>query len=169
MTDISSINAQDAGFFSELAYQGIGTGLNINKPGLTPANFVGWSEITSVQLPSGQFSSLISLFRAAGIGQDVDEGNLDNQFRIFKNGSEIVFAFKGSDATTNWIDDLGGADGNQAYIDLKSTFEVALNYIKSVYPTAQIYTDGHSLGGGLAQTFSLAYQLNGFGQNALPI
>src|SRR5271165_2727266 len=33
----------------------------------------------------------------------------------------------------------------------------------------QITTDGHSLGGGMAQTFSVQNDLSGFGQNSLPI
>ena len=57
----------------------------------------------------------------------------------------------------------------QAWEGIKQVFEDNLTAIEAEYTGYQIMTDGHSLGGGMAQTAALENGLSGYGQNSLPI
>src|SRR5882724_5102486 len=175
MTTITAINANDAGFFSELAYQAIGTQLTSpNK--FASDTFSGWHEVVTIPTTEGSFD-LLKALKLANISED-SSGVFSNQFRIFTNGTQFVFAFKGSSATTNWIDDLIH-DGSQAFAALEPVVQAAITALQdsptysASFATAvaakQVFTDGHSLGGGLAQSFALLNSYSGYGQNSLPI
>jgi hypothetical protein len=177
---VQSINQQNAGFFSELAYLPIGgTAVAGASPsaeqsfadkgdGLSASNFQGWTEITALPGTSTTIQSLIKKFAPNDIPNS--QGVFTNQFRVFTNGSEVVFAFKGSSTTANFIDDLTNS-GSTAYAQLLPVFNAVFDALKSdpTYANAQFIVDGHSLGGGLAQSFALADDLSGYGQNSLPI
>lgn len=102
----------------------------------------------------------------------------DNQFIVFVNDTtkQVVIAFKGSDTYSNFKSDLLNS-GAEEYLSIKTNAEskfnsdIDKNYIgiKDQYSDYQIVTDGHSLGGGMAQTFGVEHGLSGFGQNSLPI
>lgn len=163
---IETIDAQNAGYFSELAYLPIDSGFNDIKDGLSSANFPGWSEITQIPGITDTLQQLLANIP----GNTLSGGVYSNQFRIFTNGAEVVFAFKGSSSAANWIDDLKNS-GGQAYLALEDTFAQVYAALKNnpFYAGANFIMDGHSLGGGLAQSFALATGSQGFGQNALPI
>lgn len=166
MPTITSINAQNAGYFSELAYLPIGLKFADAKDGLSSTNFPGWTEITNIP-GLGTLQNVIQTFSPT----DKRSGDIfTNQFRIFTNGPQIVFAFKGSNTASNWADDLKNS-GGVAFQQLQPAFAAVFGALKSDlrYSNAQFIMDGHSLGGGLAQTFALAVQVDGFGQNSLPI
>jgi len=172
---VQSINQQNAGFFSELAYEPIGGTAALGAPGspeqsfsdkgdgLSVSNFPGWTEITA--LP-GTTTTIASLITTLTNGTDVpnSQGVFSNQFRVFTNGSEVVFAFKGSSNTANFIDDLT-TSGGKAFLQLQPVFNAVFDALKSdpTYANAQFIVDGHSLGGGLAQSFALADNLSGYG------
>jgi hypothetical protein len=177
---VQSINQQNAGFFSELAYQPIGGTAVPGTPGsaaqsfadkgdgLSASNFPNWTEITT--LP-GTNTTIQNLIKQLTTGDTPNsQGVFSNQFRVFTNGVEVVFAFKGSSTLANWIDDLTNSGGN-AFLQVQPVFNAVFDALKSdpTYANAQFIVDGHSLGGGLAQSFALADDLNGYGQNSLPI
>src|SRR5450830_1475634 len=77
-----------------------------------------------------------------------------NSFTILTNGNQAVFAFKGSDNISNFKSDLIDSGGS-AWKDIKPLAERELNLFKDSHPNYEIMTDGHSLGGGMAQSFAL--------------
>ena len=92
-----------------------------------------------------------------------------NSFSVFTNGTDsLVIAFKGSDNLDNYESDIGN-DGGSQWEEIKKQFELVLADLRDTFPTFHIYTDGHSLGGGMAQTAALENDLDGFGQNSLPV
>ncbi|MCE1242905.1 calcium-binding protein [Oryzomicrobium sp.] len=117
---------------------------------------------------------------------------LENQFVVFVNEKEhqVVISFKGSDAGSNWQSDLldaGAAEfakiwpkAQEAY-DLLSGKKPILNPdgtpvldkngmpVKSPYADWTFITAGHSLGGGMAQSFALRNGLDAYVYNSLPI
>lgn len=97
-------------------------------------------------------------------------GNDVNQFVVFVNPTEaqVVIAFKGSDSVVNFFDDFF-LNSALDYAYLAALAQDALTNIKDKYSGYSVVTDGHSLGGGMAQAFSVANDLTGYGQNSLPI
>ncbi|AMP15467.1 hypothetical protein [Collimonas pratensis] len=136
------IDASNAGLFSSAAY---------SPKGSSTADQLGpnWSEDTNLTKVSADGS---------------------NQMRVFVNDAtkQIVFAFKGSDNYSNFKSDLVDSGAGE-YAKLRDQAMQSLALAKGDYPGFQIIADGHSLGGGMAQSFALENNLNGFGQNALPI
>jgi hypothetical protein len=93
-----------------------------------------------------------------------------NSFSTFVNDAahQVVIAFEGTQTEAQLVSDVTDAGGS-AWESLKRPFATILAQIREQFPDDQIFTDGHSLGGGLAQTAALENKLSGFGQNALPI
>lgn len=100
----------------------------------------------------------------------VDVG--DNSFSIFKNETThtIVFAFKGTNSIGELYADLAD-QGVGPWQNLKNLADEAYDdyFYDDNYAGWQIISTGHSLGGGMAQTFSVEHVLTGYGQNSLPI
>jgi 20S proteasome alpha/beta subunit len=96
--------------------------------------------------------------------------NGDNQFIVFVNDvtNQVVVGFKGTDTTSQLKSDLTN-DGAAQWASLKSEFESQLASIQTNYAGYEVMTDGHSSGGGMSQTAALENNLNGYGQNSLPI
>ncbi len=103
----------------------------------------------------------------------------DGQFIVFVNESEkqVVIAFKGSDNISEFMSDLSDT-GYYVWTELKAKAEERLTLVREKYKykdasnnniSYTVFSDGHSLGGGLAQTFALENGLDGFGQNSIPI
>src|ERR1700722_7731619 len=105
-------------------------------------------------------------------------GDGTNSFTTFVNNStnQIVIAFKGTDfsSTSGALSQLYSDfynSGGSAWESIASQFQAVLQQIQAdkSYAGYQIMTDGHSLGGGMAQTAALEFGLSGYGQNSLPI
>ncbi|MDO8906176.1 hypothetical protein [Hydrogenophaga sp.] len=99
-------------------------------------------------------------------------GRLENQFKISINDRthEITFDFKGSDAWSNWKSDLGNA-GASEFAKIEGQAQVALEALQNDerYKNYRFATTGHSLGGGMAQSFALRNNLDAYVYNSLPI
>jgi hypothetical protein len=80
----------------------------------------------------------------------------------------VVIAFRGSSNLVNYESDLLNSGGS-AWEAIKPVFQQALAQVQKDYPGYQIMTDGGSLGGGMAQTAALEFNLSGYGQNSMPI
>lgn len=80
----------------------------------------------------------------------------------------VVFSFKGTDSFEEAWSDIAN-DGGERYIALHDSIQKY--YLDTIedYPDYDFVSTGHSLGGGMAQTFALYNGLDGFGQNALPV
>ena len=93
-----------------------------------------------------------------------------NSLTVFVNQttSQIVIAFKGSDNASNFESDFTNSGGS-AWETMSPIFAQALANVQAQFPGYDVMTDGHSLGGGMAQTAALEYGLSGYGQNSLPI
>jgi Ca2+-binding RTX toxin-like protein len=94
----------------------------------------------------------------------------DNSVTAFFNANtnQVVMAFKGSNNVSNFQSDLFNS-GAAAWQEISPLASQLLDAVRTQFPRYQIVTDGHSLGGGMAQTFALENQLSGYGQNSLPI
>ncbi|MBA4264501.1 MAG: hypothetical protein C0453_05420 [Comamonadaceae bacterium] len=99
-------------------------------------------------------------------------GRLENQFKISINDRthEITFDFKGSDAWSNWKSDLGNA-GASEFAKIEAKAQVALQTLQADerYKDYRFAATGHSLGGGMAQSFALRNNLDAYVYNSLPI
>lgn len=165
----TSLNEYIAGLLSQAAYT-LPTIEHAQFAGSTSLKALGWTDITSDI--SSNLSSPVKFY-------DGDLTSYENEFRIFVNtvSKELVIAFKGSDKLGNLVSDLLPNDqGNSAYQSIAAKAQVYYEYVRDNYTgfsnpaeNYTIYTDGHSLGGGMAQSFSLKNRLDGFGQNSLPI
>jgi hypothetical protein len=93
-----------------------------------------------------------------------------NSFSTFVNAAtqQVVIAFKGTDTWTQFESDVAD-EGGAEWESIKGEFASVLAAVRAALPGYQITTDGHSLGGGMAQTAALEYGLSGYGQNSLPI
>ena len=93
-----------------------------------------------------------------------------NQFVTYVNSatSQVVISFKGSDNVSNFTSDFTNSGGS-AWEAIAPVANQQLAAIQAVFPGYDIMTDGHSLGGGMAQTMALENNLSGYGQNSLPI
>ncbi len=135
----------------------------------------GGSLPTSAPVPQGGIPA--PQFSNYGTNPD-GTPDLNNQFVTFINTTgptpQVMIVFKGTDNIPNGVSDIANS-GGQAWDSIKSNAQAALASINEAIKNdpslagAQIMTDGHSLGGGMAQYFALANNLNGFGQNSLPI
>lgn len=100
------------------------------------------------------------------------DGTLENQFMVSINRktNQISFDFKGSDAWSNWGSDLGNA-GASEFAKIQAKAQAAYNYL-SQHPDYKHYhfsATGHSLGGGMAQSFALKNNIDVAVYNSLPI
>ncbi len=99
-------------------------------------------------------------------------GKLENQFKVSINerSEEITFDFKGSDAWSNWKSDLGNA-GASEFAKIAPQAQAALHALQNDerYKDYRFATTGHSLGGGMAQSFALRNNLDAYVYNSLPI
>ena len=93
-----------------------------------------------------------------------------NSFSTFVNAAtqQVVIAFRGTTSLAQFQSDVADSGGAE-WESIKGAFASALAAIRAAYPGYQIMTDGHSLGGGMAQTAALEFGLSGYGQNSLPI
>jgi len=97
--------------------------------------------------------------------------------------NEIVISFRGSSSLQNWILNLqfyksqtpfGGGSGGVAsgfyafWVALRSKTAAALETLVKRYPTAQIYTTGHSLGGAAAALAAVDLKVN-YGYNSIKV
>jgi len=99
-------------------------------------------------------------------------GKLENQFKVSINDRthEITFDFKGSDAWSNWKSDLANA-GASEFAKIEGQAQAALHALQTDerYKDYRFATTGHSLGGGMAQSFALRNNLDAYVYNSLPI
>ena len=100
------------------------------------------------------------------------KGTLENQFMVSVNPRthQISFDFKGSDALSNWGSDLGNA-GASEFAKIQAKAQAAYDYL-SQHPDYKHYhfsATGHSLGGGMAQSFALKNNIDAAVYNSLPI
>jgi hypothetical protein len=103
-----------------------------------------------------------------------DPTNFTNEFRILVNtDNQLVIAFKGSKQIENFLSDLNPTDlGYSQYSLIATQAQAYYDFLMlpgGKYAGYTVFTDGHSLGGGMAQSFAVQNNLNGFGQNSLPI
>jgi hypothetical protein len=151
----AGINAQDGGLFSLDAY---------DAPGTAESNLgAGWTEdVDDEKINNAWIDQIV----------DPTDGSTIDQFRVFVNSTldQILFAFKGTDNWPDWKSNFAN-NGASAYNRLVGRANQVLSEITANpdYSSYHIYTDGHSLGGGMAQNFSLQHSLDGFGQNSLPV
>ncbi len=138
-------NAQNAGIFSQLAYAAEGSGVG---------------SLSSEWIEDTELSRQIF----------APDGSVESQFRVFVNSTtqQVVFAFKGMDNFEDFKSAISDS-GAEAYLPLRLLANQALTGAESDYSGYQIVATGHSLGGGMAQSFALEHGLDGFGQNSLPI
>ncbi|WP_353396614.1 hypothetical protein [Hydrogenophaga sp. 5NK40-0174] len=104
--------------------------------------------------------------------QHNESATLENMFRVSINETsrEISFDFKGSDAWSNWKSDLGNS-GASEFAQIQAKAQAAFDAI-SKDPRFEGYTfaaTGHSLGGGMAQSFALKNNIDAYVYNSLPI
>lgn len=100
------------------------------------------------------------------------DGKLENQFMVSINPRthQISFDFKGSDAWSNWKSDLGNA-GASEFAKIEAKAQAAFDYLRQ-HPDYKDYhfsATGHSLGGGMAQSFALKNNIDAAVYNSLPI
>ncbi|MDR2852518.1 MAG: hypothetical protein LBV61_05625 [Burkholderiaceae bacterium] len=81
---------------------------------------------------------------------------------------QVVIAFKGMNNIPDLISVLMNSGGS-AWESISPVFWGKLAEVQENYSGYEIMTDGHSLGGGMAQTAALEAGLSGYGQNSLPI
>jgi Lipase (class 3) len=100
------------------------------------------------------------------------DGKLENQFKVSINTEtrQISFDFKGSDAWSNWKSDLGNA-GASEFAKIQEQAQRAFEALKNDerYKDYRFAATGHSLGGGMAQSFALRNNIDAFVYNSLPI
>ncbi|MFA5680783.1 MAG: hypothetical protein WC999_05550 [Hydrogenophaga sp.] len=122
--------------------------------------------------PIAQFDAQGKLIRDGWNTQHNAEGRLENQFQISINQrtKQITFDFKGSDAWSNWKSDLGNA-GASEFAKIQAKAQAAYEALKNDerYQGFQFAATGHSLGGGMAQSFALRNGIDAYVYNSLPI
>jgi hypothetical protein len=99
-------------------------------------------------------------------------GKLENQFMVSINRktNQISFDFKGSDAWSNWKSDLGNA-GATEFAKIEAKAQAAFDALRNDerYKNYHFSATGHSLGGGMAQSFALKNNIDAAVYNSLPI
>ncbi|MEZ5663213.1 MAG: hypothetical protein R3E94_06735 [Burkholderiaceae bacterium] len=100
------------------------------------------------------------------------DGKLENQFMVSINRKthQVTFDFKGSDAWSNWISDLGNA-GASEFAKIEAKARAAFDALRNDerYKHYHFSATGHSLGGGMAQSFALKNNIDAAVYNSLPI
>lgn len=100
------------------------------------------------------------------------QGKLENQFQVSINRrtKEITFDFKGSDAWSNWKSDLANA-GASEFAKIAPQAQVVYEHLRQQpqFQDFRFAATGHSLGGGMAQSFALRNQIDAYVYNSLPI
>ncbi|MFN3494670.1 MAG: hypothetical protein ACK40L_09200 [Hydrogenophaga sp.] len=100
------------------------------------------------------------------------EGKLENQFQVSINREtkEITFDFKGSDAWSNWKSDLANA-GASEFAKIAPQAQAVYEHLRQQpqFQDFRFAATGHSLGGGMAQSFALRNQIDAYVYNSLPI
>jgi hypothetical protein len=100
------------------------------------------------------------------------QGQLINQFMVSINREtkQITFDFKGSDNVSNFKSDFGNA-GASEFAGIEAQAQKALEALRSNpdFKGFSFATTGHSLGGGMGQSFALKNNLDAYVYNSLPI
>jgi trimeric autotransporter adhesin len=175
------INLYNAGLFSALAYA---------PNGVTNADSMAWALTQSptsavyhdaqVLQGMGWFDITAQALAASDLPAGAFEnGKTNTAFHVFENSQthQIVFVFRGSTSPVtslkNWAADLTPTDqGYSSYQGIGPLAQALYNKMTqsgSPYSGDTFIADGHSLGGGIAQTFAVQNSINGFGQDPLPI
>ena len=132
----------------------------------------GLNNLVAAQLSDAAYDTLEPDNLPAGWADDFKYyfNNGTNSFSTFVNTAtqQVVIAFEGTQSESQLISDVANAGGS-AWESIKQSFANILSQIRSQFPNWQIVTDGHSLGGGMAQTAALENDLSGYAQNSLPI
>ncbi|MCB4366409.1 hypothetical protein KIH07_21960 [Hydrogenophaga taeniospiralis] len=122
--------------------------------------------------PTAQYDASGQLTQEGWNTQHNAEGELENQFKVSINRKthEITFDFKGSDAWSNWKSDLGNA-GASEFAKIEAKAQAAYEALKNDerFKDYRFAATGHSLGGGMAQSFALKNKLDAYAYNSLPI
>ncbi|AOW15173.1 hypothetical protein LPB72_21945 [Hydrogenophaga crassostreae] len=99
-------------------------------------------------------------------------GELINQFMVSINQDtkQITFDFKGSDNVSNFKSDFGNA-GASEFARIEAQAQKALEAMQADerYKGFTFAATGHSLGGGMGQSFALRNNLDAYVYNSLPI
>lgn len=129
---------------------------------LSAAAYAPWSSVAA-----GAVSNLPAEWKALPPPYSGQDAGGNNQFVSFFNAqtNQVVMAFRGSENLSNWKSDFANS-GAAEWDSIKAGAQAAFSNIQRDYSGAEIMTDGHSLGGGMAQTFALANSLSGYGQNS---
>ncbi|WP_307732341.1 hypothetical protein [Massilia sp. MB5] len=155
----STLTTFVAAMLSDAAYTPVNTKATTVSGGIKLADY-GWNDITP------ELAKLIGRYYN-GNPQDYT-----NAFRVLQNQStkQLVMAFKGSKQIENFLSDLDPTDlGYSQYMEIRSAAATYLKHLRKNYPDYTVIADGHSLGGGMAQSFAVENGLAGYGQNSLPI
>lgn len=136
------------------------------EPGIElPAN---WPAATYERTPDGK----TTLKQEGWNTQHNAAGKLENQFQVSINEKtqEITFDFKGSDAWSNWTSDLGNA-GASEFAKIEAKAQAAFDTLRNDerFKDYHFAATGHSLGGGMAQSFALKNHIDVSVYNSLPI
>ena len=127
-----------------------------------------WQEATYICERNGESRNTVEGWNT----QHNANGKLENQFKVSINPrtQEISFDFKGSDAWSNWVSDLGNA-GASEFARIQAQAQAAFDYLSKHpdYKNFHFTATGHSLGGGMAQSFALKNNLDVAVYNSLPI
>ena len=98
--------------------------------------------------------------------------NIENQFQVIANRDErqIAISFKGSDAASNWTSDIANA-GAAEFAKIERQAQAALDALRADpnYAGYTFFAAGHSLGGGMGQSFAVRNGLDAYVYNSLPI
>jgi hypothetical protein len=99
-------------------------------------------------------------------------GTVENSFSVYINTAtkQIAISFKGSDALSNWGSDLWNG-GASEFAKIQAQAQAAFDKLATSpdYKDFQFIAIGHSLGGGMAQSFGLKNNLDIQVYNSLPI
>jgi hypothetical protein len=97
-------------------------------------------------------------------------GQLQNRFDVLanENNHTLVISVEGSVVASNWASDLANA-GASEYKKLQPYLEAAYAQLRRDFPDYNIVMEGHSLGGGIAQTFALKHGLDVQTLDSLPV
>lgn len=103
------------------------------------------------------------------IARSISGAVTGSQLLVLVNSTtnQAVIAFKGSQSKAEFLSDF--VAGSTVWRGIRDQAQAALASLQVAYPGYEILTVGHSLGGSLAQTFAVKNNLNGYGQNSLPI
>jgi hypothetical protein len=127
----------------------------------------GWISIDSPTNASSNLTDILGTGYNTQLGAD---GKVENSFNVFVNEAtnQIVFSFKGSDVASNFKSDLVD-NGKTEYQKIEAQAAMALTDVRALYPGYTVVTVGHSLGGGMAQSFAIKNGLSAQVYNSLPI